>query len=330
MEDLCDLLFELSNEDRLRILYQLNKEAMNVTNLSKTLSLTTQESSRHISRLGKAGLTQKDVDGFHHLTPFGELVLKQLEGLKFTSQQKDYFRSHFTMHLPQEFISRIGDLSKSKYVNDVSATFYISEKMHKEAEKYVWSITGGIAPPSILSLLKEALERKVQIRNIVELSTRIILPQMGEWFVSKEVQAMIPTFNQARMNGFLQERVLEQVNIYLIMSEKAVAGLAFPSQEGRYEYSLMGFTSTDERAHKWCEDLFQYYWEIAEPRSEAVERLFRWIRDKPRLVNTLKTIVAGKKLTYGEKYTSELETKGLVRQGQLTMMGLLVYRRLAS
>ena len=35
MENLYDLLFELLNEDRLRILYQLNKEAMNVTNLSK-------------------------------------------------------------------------------------------------------------------------------------------------------------------------------------------------------------------------------------------------------------------------------------------------------
>lgn len=328
MENLCNLFFELSSEDRLRILKQLDTRAMNVTNLAKELDLTRQEVSRHASRLDDAGLIKKDSGGLYHPTLYGELILKQFEDLEFTSQHRNYFTLHTMRNLPQEFISRIGDLSKSRFVDDVSAAFYISEKVIKEAEKYVWSITGGIAPPNILSLLKEALERKVQIRNMVELSTRIILPQMREWLVSEEVQAMIPTFNRARMNGFLEEKVLEQVNVYLIMSEKTVAGLAFPSQEGRYEYSLMGFTSMDERAHKWCEDLYQYYWERATPRSEAVERLYRWIRDNPRLVNTLKTIGAGKKLTYGEKYTSELETKGLVRQGQLTMIGLLVYRRL--
>ena len=101
MENLCDLLFELSNEDRLRILHQLNKEAMNVTTLSKALGLTTQESSRHVSRLGEVGLTQKDVDGFHHISPYGKLILKQLPGLAFTSQHRDYFTTHSLEHLPQ-------------------------------------------------------------------------------------------------------------------------------------------------------------------------------------------------------------------------------------
>ncbi|NIO36894.1 ArsR family transcriptional regulator, partial [Candidatus Bathyarchaeota archaeon] len=55
LENLCDLLFELSNEDRLRILYQLEKEAMNISDLSKTLELSTQESSRNLSRLSGIG-----------------------------------------------------------------------------------------------------------------------------------------------------------------------------------------------------------------------------------------------------------------------------------
>ena len=50
MENLCDLLFEVSNKDRLRILLQLDEEAMNVTRLSRELGLTTQESSRHLAR----------------------------------------------------------------------------------------------------------------------------------------------------------------------------------------------------------------------------------------------------------------------------------------
>jgi hypothetical protein len=41
LENLCDLLFEVSNEDRLRILLQLDEEALNVTRLSRGLGLTT-------------------------------------------------------------------------------------------------------------------------------------------------------------------------------------------------------------------------------------------------------------------------------------------------
>ena len=51
MEALCDLLFELSNEDRLGILTRLHGEATNVTGLAKRLDLTLQECSRHVSRL---------------------------------------------------------------------------------------------------------------------------------------------------------------------------------------------------------------------------------------------------------------------------------------
>ena len=53
MENLCSLLFELSGEDRLRILHQLDKKAMNVTHLSKELDLTKQE----VSRIGFRRLT---------------------------------------------------------------------------------------------------------------------------------------------------------------------------------------------------------------------------------------------------------------------------------
>jgi hypothetical protein len=88
------------------------------------------------------------------------------------------------------------------------------------------------------------------------------------------------------------------------------------------------FTSEDERAHKWCEDLFQYYWDKAEPRPEVVERLYDWIKDKPGAINTLKDISTGKETAPEEETASKLEEKDLVRQGQLTMMGLLVYRRL--
>ena len=74
MESLCDLLFEVSNEDRLRILLQLEEGGINVTNLSRKLGISTQEVSRHISRLSEVGLTTKDPAGVHRMTSFGARV----------------------------------------------------------------------------------------------------------------------------------------------------------------------------------------------------------------------------------------------------------------
>ena len=108
MERLCDVMFELSNEDRLRILRELEGEAAIVTGLSNRLRLTNQEVSRHLSRLGDVGLTTKAPDGQYSLTSYGRLTLKQIEGLEFTSRHKEYFIDHPVEDLPASFVYRMG------------------------------------------------------------------------------------------------------------------------------------------------------------------------------------------------------------------------------
>ena len=103
---LSDLMFELSNEDRLRILHILRNEPMNITNLSKSLDLTVQEVSRHVSRLNEVGLISRHVDGLQYVTTYAKLVLKQLNTLTFMSANRTYFNSH-VMNIPSEFLSQI-------------------------------------------------------------------------------------------------------------------------------------------------------------------------------------------------------------------------------
>ena len=129
MENLYELLFELSNEDRYRILINLDREALTVTSISETLNLSKQEVSRHISRLSNAKLTQKRTDGSYYLTQYGKLVLKQIPGLNFISQHKGYFSTHTLTGIPLEFINRIGDLSNSNYSDDVMVVLYNIEKL---------------------------------------------------------------------------------------------------------------------------------------------------------------------------------------------------------
>ncbi|UCD45698.1 MAG: winged helix-turn-helix transcriptional regulator [Candidatus Bathyarchaeota archaeon] len=60
MEKLQSVYFELSNEDRLSMLQKLLEGRMNVTTLSREIDLSTQECSRHLSRLSEAELVSRD------------------------------------------------------------------------------------------------------------------------------------------------------------------------------------------------------------------------------------------------------------------------------
>jgi len=262
VENLCDLLFEVSNEDRLRILRRLQEGALNVTGLSRALDLTTQESSRHLSRLGDVGLTGRDADGLYSLTPYASLVLRQLGGFEFTSNQKDYFLSHTLDNLPGEFLCRIGELAESIYVDDVMVAIYNVERAVQRAEEYFWIVTDQY-PVSFFPLVAKAFERGVKVRTI----------DAADWDPPAQLKDGIRpedarTTLQARRTGALEEKVLDRLDVVLWMSEKEVAGLAFPTLEGRYDY--LGFNSADERAHKWCSDLFDHYWDRGEKKTEFV------------------------------------------------------------
>lgn len=256
MESLCDALFEISNEDRLRILIRLDGEPMNVTSISRELDITTQEASRHLSRLGGIGLTLKDPDGNHHITPYGRLVLAQLAGLEFATKNRDYFSTHLHERLPPEFLNRMGELNDSLYVGDAVVSLYSIEKMIRDAEEYIWSINFPI-PISVFPLLTEAFGRGVKVRLMAP-KDYVVHPLVKGSVQDEDRDAIF----KARADWLLEERFTERMDVQLWMSEKEVALIAFPKPNG--SFNLLGFTSKDERVREWCMDLFQHYWENAE------------------------------------------------------------------
>jgi predicted transcriptional regulator len=259
MEHLCDLLFEVSNEERLRILYQLRREAMTVTGLSKELDITTQESSRHLSRLSQVGLTRKNPEGHFLLTPYGNIVLRLLPGLEFISKHSDYFSSHSHENLPSSLVSKIGELGESVYIDDAVVSLYSIEKMIPKAEEYIWSINFPI-PLSVFPLLREAFDRGVNVRLLAP-EEYVVHPVVKGSLNDKDREAIYA----ARASKLLEERFVERMNVLLWMSEKEVALVAFPKPDGSFD--SIGFASDDEQAYEWCEELFQHYWEKAVPQS---------------------------------------------------------------
>jgi len=319
MEAFYDVLFEVSNEDRYRILLQLADEPMNVTQLSKRLGLSLTETSRHLSRIGEVGLTRRDSDGLYHINNFGTVLLAQLKGVEFVTKNRNYFISHSLTGIPEELLARIGELSQSIHVNDISATFYRIEKMIQEAEEFIWIVTDHYLI-NFFPFLLEAIERDVVIRNI-EAKDWVAPQEIKQWWFSKD--SIRQVFEKARTIGILEEKIMDRLDMYLFMSEREVAIMAFPLLNGKFDY--LGFSSGDKRTNVWCRDLYKCYWNRAKSRSKMVEQLSTWIKKKPDAINALKDIAEGKEIIHEPELISELEKMSLLKDGKLTVLADFVY-----
>jgi predicted transcriptional regulator len=263
-EDFYNILFEVSNEDRHKILVQLEQETMNVTQISKKLGLSLPETSRHISRLSEVGLTRKEPAGLIHLTHFGKLVLWQVRELEFTTIHRDYFTNHTTTGLPQEFMKRIGDLADSAYTHNAINFLHGVENLIRDAEEYVW-FQGDEYIMGALPYINEALERNVTFK--------IIEPE--DYAPSQDLKPISPkelSIPSRPSSPSLEKKTLESIDVFLYMSEKMVA-VAFPTGDGRFDY--LGFTAVDRRSILWGRDLFLYYWEQAKPHTAVPTLKFK-------------------------------------------------------
>ena len=245
-----DILFELSNQDRYNILQALREENYNVTNMARHLSITTQEASRHLTRLVDTGLIEKTISGEYDLTSYGRLILDQSSGVLFATLNMGYFKNHKTDDLPVKFVSRLTELNNSRLVTDVMVTFANIERIIDEASEYIWRLTDRYNMMS-LPKLEEATNRGVNFRLMQSRDFKYPPDWPGPGVVLKE----------ARLSGRFEVRTSYEANIFIAMNEKEVAILAFPMENNMYDYR--GFSSTDPRFLDWCSDIFEYYWGTA-------------------------------------------------------------------
>lgn len=259
MKKLYSLLFELSNEDRLRILLKLKDKSAKIAHLSKKLDFTVQETSRNISRLNEANLVQRRDDGSFQLTAYGENALGLLPGFEFLSRHTEYWMSHTLSRLSHEFFCRIGDLVGCTFIDDVMLAFYEAEKMMDEAEKFLWLLSDQHLV-SALPHMKKALENGASLR--VLLPTELKYPE--GYFEQEAVKEYMVVEKQAKKESRVEERWISRVDTALGVSDKVSGRIFFPRLEGGFDYK--GFTVGDTVSHEYCKDLFEYYWNKASAR----------------------------------------------------------------
>ena len=254
------LLFELSSMDRLDILFLLKKTPLRLSHISSKLDFTVQETSRNITRLSKAKLIIKDIDGSFHLTPYGEEVLNLLSGYRFLFENRKYFGSHILFELPKIFRASLGVLDGCEVVEDVMVAFHNVEKMIGNSEEFVWILTDQVLASTIPYLTK-AIEKGVQFR--------LLMPR--NYIPSNDVRELVnnPIFEKASRNRILENRFLETISIFLCLSENEVAAMAFPRSNREFDYT--GFRAKNEAVMEWSKTIFTYYWNKA--MTEVPEQL---------------------------------------------------------
>jgi predicted transcriptional regulator len=246
------LLFELSSVDRLNIILLLEKTPLKLSHLSSKLCLTVQETSRNVERLSEAKLVAKDVDGLFHLTPYGVETLSQLSGLRFLFKNREYFTTHRTNELPRLFESSLGMLENCEPVKDVMIAFRNVEEMIAKTEEHVWILTNQILA-STIPYLVSALERGVEFR----------LTMQKDYNPTKSIRDLVrnPAFTKAARNRKMDFRFLDIIPIFICLSEKEVAALAFPDVNEKLDYT--GFKSDRKEILEWSTGLYDFYWNKA-------------------------------------------------------------------
>ncbi len=241
MGNLEDLLFELSSEERMSILDKLKDKPMKLSHMATKLRITVAEASRHLQRLSETALLRKDADGLYRVTSYGRLALALLPGFNFISNNRNYFLEHDVFVLPNEFIDRIGVLSKCSLRVDPITNIAYEESMFNEAQTFCWALAEQVhwsGPPIISKKVKEG----VQFRSI--------LPEN-----------IVPPSGYKPAEG-VERRLLEKVDAIIIVTDKeALFGL--PYLNGKMDYSW--FNGTEPEFLKWCSDLHSYYWQKAKP-----------------------------------------------------------------
>ena len=257
MGRLCNLFFELSNEDRLGIMLRLLDEPMRLTQISKEFDLSVQEASRQLARLSEVDLVTKNADGFYVLQPYGKHTIRLFPGFQFLTEHVEYFTTHTLDLLPEIFMNRIGELQGCTPLDSLMLSMSKITDIVEEAEEYFWYMSDErlITSKDYLRGI-EIMDKGIQFKY---------LEPVGYHPPIELLRQMPPGvregYDRHRSQGTMVSRMLEKIDITIYMNEKEVAILCFPTINGDYDF--IGFTSSDPESHEWCKDLFYHHWERA-------------------------------------------------------------------
>ncbi len=248
-EGLDRLFFEFASESRLGILRELKIRELKMQELARKLNLTVTEACRQLQRLSEARLVQKLPNGANAITVYAKLQIQLMSSMEFVFKNAEYFMDHDIFVLPYEFVNRLGELSEAEFCKEAVSGFNRVRKMVFESEKYIWTIAEQV-DSSHIQPTTEKVAKGLDFKFIMQ-------------------QELAKSLAKARDADVLKgSKYLQRVPVVLVINENE-STVVFRTNNGVFDY--MGMFGTDEKFHKWCKDLFTYYWERAERWYPGIE-----------------------------------------------------------
>ena len=237
-----DLLFELSNEERLRILHLLNDEPKKLSDIAKILDITTSETSRHLSRLSDKGAIEKNSNGEYCLNGYGDLLIQMTSYFEFLVDKGEYIQTHDLSVIPSSFITQLGSLKDSMIVSGVYQVMDVQMAAVTESKERIW-----IVSPEPYRQIGSVLDEKIASG----IDVRIILEEKGTGTHTHK--------HIAGLNG-KYFRTLPTVPILIGVFDEG-GGVCFPDKSGKVDFSVM-ISGISEEFNSWISEVFQYYWNM--------------------------------------------------------------------
>jgi predicted transcriptional regulator len=240
--EVTDLLFEISSEERLRILHLLDEKSRKLSDMARILDITTSETSRHLSRLVNKGAIEKNADGEYCLNGYGKLLIQMTSYFEFLVDQRKYIQEHDLSVLPPGFITQLGNLKDSMIISGVYQVMDEQMTAVVEAKERIWVLS-----PEPYRQIGSVLDEKIASG----VDVRVILEEKGT-----------ETHTHTHIAGLHGKyfRTLPNVPILVGVFDDR-GGVCFPDRSGKVDLSVM-ITGVSEDFYSWIYNAFQHYWNM--------------------------------------------------------------------
>lgn len=238
---------EISSEQRLDILQQLDKKELKLSEIAKILDATAPEVHRNLERLEKQNMIKKS-DGKFTIDNLGQVILYLAPTIGFAIKNKKFFETHPVKNIPRKFIIRLAELEDSKLVTSYVSVFEEWKNIYNSAKISIQNILYEVPYfDEFVEPLYERVSHGVKIRSIF----------YEKAMVSSGRDLVLKRFRKYIDSGDVQRKMVKDVPVAIIMNESK--GCVMFSDNTKMD-SGNAFVGTSPEFLEWCSDYFEYCW----------------------------------------------------------------------
>jgi predicted transcriptional regulator len=243
-----------SSRLKLQILLTLLQEHPSLSRLREVTGSTSQALIPKIRNLESQMLIES-INYEYFLTPLGKVVAKGVADFVIImggiNRHKEFWATHDLSGLPEEFMSRLGELQDSEVELDTQVDI-----MHVYSH-FLKIVKEGSYIHGISSIMSPGIAETVAQRVVAGIPVELVVNEEVTTLLGKE-----PYSGQikqlASFSNFKVYVTKEELKVGITVTDKYLSVGLYKKDSNLYDSSTDLFSSEDS-AIKWGEDLFMYY-----------------------------------------------------------------------